>query len=35
MGHASIVTTTSVYGHLIPVDRSEQIARFERFVAGG
>lgn len=35
MGHASASTTTDVYGHLIPVDRSAQIDRFERFVAGG
>ncbi|RIX28251.1 tyrosine-type recombinase/integrase [Amnibacterium setariae] len=34
MGHASTSTTTDVYGHLIPTDRSAQIDRFERFVGG-
>lgn len=32
MGHASADTTTDIYGHLIPVDRAEQIDRFEAFV---
>lgn len=35
MGHASASTTTKMYGHLIPVDRSAQIDRFELYVAGG
>lgn len=35
MGHASASTTTDVYGHLIPVDRTAQIDRFETFVARG
>lgn len=35
MGRASASTTTDVYGHLIPVDRTAHIDRFERYVAGG
>lgn len=35
MGHASASTTSDLYGGLIPVDRTEQISRFEAFVAGG
>lgn len=32
MGHASAATTTDICGHLIPVDRTEQISRFEAYV---
>lgn len=34
MGHASVTTTDTIYGHLYPVDYDEQIARFERYVSG-
>ncbi len=33
MGHASVNTTDTVYGHLYPVDYTEQTAQFERFAA--
>ena len=35
MGHASLVTTDTVYGHLYPSDYSAEIAAFEAFVAEG
>jgi hypothetical protein len=33
MGHASLVTTDTVYGHLYPSDYSAEIAAFEVFTA--
>jgi hypothetical protein len=33
MGHASLVTTDTVYSHLYPSDYSAENAQFERFVA--
>ena len=33
MGHASVSTTDTIYGHLYPTDYDDQIARFEAFVA--
>lgn len=33
MGHASVSTTDGIYAHLYPSDYSEDIARFEAFVA--
>jgi integrase len=34
MGHASLVTTDTVYSHLYPSDYSEEIAQFEAFTSG-
>lgn len=34
MGHASLVTTDTVYSHLYPSDYSAEIAQFEAFTAG-
>jgi integrase len=31
MGHASLVTTDTVYSHLYPSDYSAEIAQFEAF----
>lgn len=33
LGHASVVTTDTIYSHLYPTDYAEHIARFERFAA--
>lgn len=33
MGHVSVSTTDTIYGHLYPADYDDQIARFESFVA--
>lgn len=33
MGHASVSTTDTIYGHLYPTDYDDQIERFEAFVA--
>jgi integrase len=33
MGHASVSTTDGMYAHLYPRDYSDDIARFETFVA--
>lgn len=35
MGHANVSTTDGIYGHLYPSDYTDQIARFEVFVAEG
>lgn len=35
MGHASVSTTDGIYVHLYPSDCSEDVARFEAFVAEG
>lgn len=35
MGHANVSTTDGIYGHLYPSDYTDQIARFEAFVAEG
>lgn len=35
MGHASVSTTDGIYAHLYPSDYSDDIARFEAFVAEG
>jgi integrase len=35
MGHASVSTTDTIYGHLCPTDYDDQIARIEAFVAEG
>ncbi|AYF97003.1 tyrosine-type recombinase/integrase [Protaetiibacter intestinalis] len=35
MGHANVSTTDGIYGHLYPSDYTDQIARFEAFVADG
>ncbi len=34
MGHASLVTTDTVYSHLYPSDYSAEIAQFEAFTSG-
>lgn len=36
LGHASVVTTGTIYSHLYPTDYAQHIARFERYanVAG-
>ena len=31
LGHASVVTTDTIYSHLYPTDYAQHIARFERF----
>lgn len=33
LGHASVVTTDTIYSHLYPTDYAQHIARFERFAA--
>ncbi|WIE76779.1 hypothetical protein [Curtobacterium sp. MCSS17_007] len=33
MGHSSVSTTDTIYGHLYPTDYDEQITRFEAYVA--
>ena len=34
MGHASLVTTDTIYSHLYPSDYSAEIAQFEAFTSG-
>lgn len=34
LGHASVVTTDTIYSHLYPTDYAQHIARFERFAEG-
>lgn len=31
LGHASVVTTDTIYSHLYPTDYAQHIARFEKF----
>lgn len=33
LGHASVVTTDTIYSHLYPADYAQHIARFERFAS--
>jgi integrase len=35
LGHASVVTTDTIYSHLYPTDYSQHIARFEAYAAEG
>jgi len=35
MGHASVNTTDTIYGHLYPTDYTDQTVQFERFAAQG
>lgn len=35
LGHASVVTTDTIYSHLYPADYSQHIAKFEAFRKAG
>lgn len=35
LGHASVVTTDTIYSHLYPTDYAQHVARFERFASEG
>jgi integrase len=33
LGHASVVTTDTIYSHLYPTDYAQHVAKFEAFAA--